>query len=317
MKNGTLVVHVVNYTHSSTALLFLFWISVSSLFAIFWVSRSMYKQNRFSQPRFLAIAVCTCDFLYAALCVSMQTANYFLGYCDSGGYHGCIFRGFSQTLFMMASRLMVVLMAVERFVALRYPFKYQHLMSKERVIGAVAGLGLYAMLVSSLPLMGINSYGFQSWCDFHWNDRSLGGRFFVLYFVFEGFACMMVILLCNVSAIYELLSMKKVHPAETSNKHKTENAKFIVMMSAISVVYIVFSTPLLIRLFCNQLGINLSKQKDFVGIRLNIVNNMMNAHLLLFIQLLFHPKLRKKLNCCGNKEQDGDSNIPSTQVTNT
>lgn len=57
---------------------------------------------------------------------------------------------------------------------------------------------------------------------------------------------MMVILLCNVSAIYELLSMKKVHPAETSNKHKTENAKFIMMMSAISVVYIVFSTPLLV-----------------------------------------------------------------------
>lgn len=85
---------------------------------------------------------------FPALCVSMQTANYFLGYCDSGGYHGCIFRGFSQTLFMMASRLMVVLMAVERFVALRYPFKYQHLMSKERVIGAVAGLGLYAVCTS-------------------------------------------------------------------------------------------------------------------------------------------------------------------------
>lgn len=87
-------------------------------------------------------------FIFPALCVSMQTANYFLGYCDSGGYHGCIFRGFSQTLFMMASRLMVVLMAVERFVALRYPFKYQHLMSKERVIGAVAGLGLYAVCIS-------------------------------------------------------------------------------------------------------------------------------------------------------------------------
>lgn len=87
-------------------------------------------------------------FIFPALCVSMQTANYFLGYCDSGGYHGCIFRGFSQTVFMMASRLMVVLMAVERFVALRYPFKYQHLMSKERVIGAVAGLGLYAVCTS-------------------------------------------------------------------------------------------------------------------------------------------------------------------------
>lgn len=78
MKNGTLVVHVVNYTHSSTALLFLFWISVSSLFAIFWVSRSMYKQNRFSQPRFLAIAVCTCDFLYAGKFINLELNTLFL-----------------------------------------------------------------------------------------------------------------------------------------------------------------------------------------------------------------------------------------------
>lgn len=65
MKNGKPVVHVVNYTHASTALLFLFWISISSLFAIFWISRTMFKQKQFSQPRFLAIAVCSCDFLYA------------------------------------------------------------------------------------------------------------------------------------------------------------------------------------------------------------------------------------------------------------
>ena len=65
MKNGTSVGHVVNYTHASTALLFFFWISISSLFAIFWISYSMFKQKQFSQPRFLAIAVCSCDFLFA------------------------------------------------------------------------------------------------------------------------------------------------------------------------------------------------------------------------------------------------------------
>ncbi|XP_048777848.1 prostaglandin E2 receptor EP4 subtype-like [Ostrea edulis] len=245
----------------------------------------------------------------------MQSANYFLGYCDSGGYHGCIFRGFSQTLFMMASRLMVMLMSFDRFIALRYPFKYQHLMSKNRVIGAVVGLGLYAIFVSSLPLMDVNSYGFQSWCDFHWNDRTTGGRFFVLYFVFEGFACIVVILFCNISAIYELLSMKKIHPAESASRPDKDQIKFIVMMVAISVVYIVFSVPLLIRLFCNQLGINLSKQKDFVGIRLNIVNNMMNAHLFLFIQLFFHPKLHKMLRRCCGKEVEDVSDPQNTRST--
>ncbi|XP_062580358.1 prostaglandin F2-alpha receptor-like [Saccostrea cucullata] len=252
-----------------------------------------------------------------ALCASLQVANYFLGYCDSGGYHGCIFRGFSQTVFMMASRLMVVLMSVERFIALRYPFKYSSLMSKERVIGAVVGLGIYAIFVSCLPIMGVNSYGYQSWCDFHWNDRSLGGRFFVLYFVFEGFTCMAIIVFCNISAIYELLRMNKVRPLDTGSKMDKDQTKFIVMMVAISVVYIVFSSPLLVRLFCNQLEINLSKQKDFVGIRLNIVNNMMNAHLFLFIQFLFHPKVLEKWRRCfgRGRNEDPSSTIPTTTTS--
>ena len=73
-----------------------------------------------------------------------------------------------------------------------------------------------------------------------------------------GFSCMIIILFCNISTIYELLSMKRVHPVDRSAKTDKENIKFIVTMTAISVVYITFSTPLLVRTLismqcCNEL----------------------------------------------------------------
>jgi hypothetical protein len=41
------------------------WTGVSSLVAVIWLARSMYKQRQFSQPKFLSLAVCLCDFLFA------------------------------------------------------------------------------------------------------------------------------------------------------------------------------------------------------------------------------------------------------------
>ena len=69
---------------------------------------------------------------------------------------------------------------------------------------------------------------------------------------------MVIILFCNISTMYELLSMKRVHPVDPSAKADNENIKFIVTMTAISVVYITFSTPLLVRTLillqcCNEL----------------------------------------------------------------
>ena len=71
-------------------------------------------------------------------------------------------------------------------------------------------------------------------------------------FLTVGFSCMVIILFCNISTMYELLSMKKVYPVDPSAKTDKENIKFIVTMTAISVVYITFSTPLLVRTFISM-----------------------------------------------------------------
>nr|XP_022322891.1 olfactory receptor 6K3-like [Crassostrea virginica] len=145
----------------------------------------MYKQRTFSQPKFLALGVCFCDLIYAGFSNSQTVAASWLGYCVLGGRQGCIMRGFTRNSTMVASHLMVVLMATERFIALRFPFRYQQLMSPRRVVAVAVCLYLYSIFLATLPFMGVNKYGYQLWCDFHWMDTSPGGRFFVIFFLLQ------------------------------------------------------------------------------------------------------------------------------------
>lgn len=62
MVNGT----CINKTRKSVSGAFMnAWTGVSSLIAVIWLARSMYKQRQFSPPKFLSLAVCFCDLLFA------------------------------------------------------------------------------------------------------------------------------------------------------------------------------------------------------------------------------------------------------------
>ena len=67
-------------------------------------------------------------YLLHALSNSQTLAATWLGQCRMGGRQGCIIRGFSRNSNMVASHLVVVLTATDRFIALWYPFRYQQLM---------------------------------------------------------------------------------------------------------------------------------------------------------------------------------------------
>nr|XP_034302033.1 prostaglandin F2-alpha receptor [Crassostrea gigas] len=240
-----------------------------------------------------------------------------LGYCVMGGFQGCILRGFARNSTMVGSHFMVVLLATERFIALRFPFRYQQLMTPKKVVIVAVSLYLYAIFLATLPLMGVNRYGYQTWCDFFWNDTSPEGRFFVILYLLQGMGCMLYTVFCNISVVHELLAIRRrIGPGSKviSFKEKLDHFKFMAIMTFVSVAYIVCSTPYLVRLACNQFGFNLSVTKDFDAVRMYIVNNMTNSYFILFIQALFHPKIINKFRaCCGRNEQEIETSARNTQ----
>lgn len=60
--NGT----CINKTNGRVGATFIsVWTGVSSLVAVIWLGRSMYKQRQFSQPKFVALVVCFSDLMYS------------------------------------------------------------------------------------------------------------------------------------------------------------------------------------------------------------------------------------------------------------
>lgn len=227
-------------------------------------------------------------------------------------------RGFARNSTMVASHLMVVLLATERFIALRFPFRYQQLMSPKRVIIVAVSLYLYAIFLATLPFMGVNKYGYQLWCDFYWSDTSPAGRFFVVIFLLQGFGCMLFTVFCNVSVIFELLAMKRrvgTGSNSASFKERLHHFKFMTIMTIVSVAYIGCSAPYLIRLACNQFGYDLSLAKDFDAVRVYLVNNMTNSYFVLFFQALFHPKVVEKFRACCGRMSETNTSIRGPEKT--
>ncbi|XP_056014979.1 prostaglandin E2 receptor EP4 subtype-like [Ostrea edulis] len=234
-----------------------------SLIAIIWLSQSMYKQRQFSKPKFLSIAVCFTDLMFAVVIIiivviyffvlgisnSLLLASRWLGYCAMGGDTGCTIRGFCRSSIMVTAQMMVLFMTIERYIALRFPFRYQQLLPPRRILITTFSIYVYSILLSTLPFMGVNSYGYDYWCDFHWNDTSPAGRSFVFYILLQGTGCMLFTIFCNISVIYEVLAIKRrvdLANRKQSFKEEVEHIKFIIIMGLVSVLYIICTAPYLV-----------------------------------------------------------------------
>lgn len=67
--NGT----CINTTNGRVGATFVnVWTGLSSLVAVIWLGRSMYKQRAFSQPKFVALAVCFSDLMYSGKKIKMK-----------------------------------------------------------------------------------------------------------------------------------------------------------------------------------------------------------------------------------------------------
>lgn len=78
--NGT----CINTTNGRVGATFVnVWTGLSSLVAVIWLGRSMYKQRAFSQPKFVALAVCFSDLMYSGKKIKMKNKktlrNFFSG----------------------------------------------------------------------------------------------------------------------------------------------------------------------------------------------------------------------------------------------
>ncbi|XP_061171477.1 glucose-dependent insulinotropic receptor-like [Saccostrea echinata] len=81
-------------------------------------------------------------------------------------YEHCLIRiGFTVTT-CVASILSLMCIALERFIAITYSLNYKSVVSKNRVVGAIAAIWIISVVVGFLPLMGWKNNHYQQYCSY-------------------------------------------------------------------------------------------------------------------------------------------------------
>lgn len=175
-------------------------------------------QHRRNIPNILILFLAWVDLLVFPLAYPQSLIKYFFG-IYIGDYMACDFQATTITFLFMLSILLVVLMSVDRLLALYKPFYYdKHMIyDKEKVKIASIGFGCSVLTVSLLPAFGVsrNVLHFPgTFCLFEWGSDSVEGQALVYIFM-SSLACAMV-LVVSCSLVTAVMALRLSHRRQDS-----------------------------------------------------------------------------------------------------
>lgn len=179
-----------------------------NILAIIVIFRFKKKYN----PDILIFTLAVADLLKASIPLNMTLVAYLSEKGMAEGTPSCIV--FGWTAFTLNSGIMLVmtLMAIDRYVAMCWPFQYKHLLSKKRLIYTIIAVFAFSGTHSALPLVGVGkmrSYNNGSFCHFDFDSTipvNLGYNIFVLVL---GISMLVVVIFCYTRAMFSVRGLIK------------------------------------------------------------------------------------------------------------
>ena len=124
-----------------------------------------------------------------------------------GGQPLCDFMSFTLIISGMASAMLACAMSVDRFMAVWHPHIYNSKLTKGKVNLMILGLVCTALLIASLPLMGVNANVHQfpgTWCFFNIFATEPHDRLFAFFYSCYGILMILIMVVCNTLVIHVL-----------------------------------------------------------------------------------------------------------------
>lgn len=243
---------VVRKSEGYTLLFLEIFIIILNTLAIIVIQRFKKKYN----PDILILTLAVADLIKAFIPLNMSLVAYLGGIAMTEGSPKCVI--FGWTAFTVNSSIMLVMtiMAIDRYVAICWPFEYKHNLTKKRLIYAIIAVFVFSGVHSILPLVGVGrmrSYYNGSFCHFDFDSTvpaSLGYSVFVLVL---GISMLVVVIFCYTRAMLSIkglirrqrrmsASSRDVDGAD--RKRQSMNHMFarlmIVMMIAFCISWLLF-----------------------------------------------------------------------------
>ncbi|XP_076093528.1 prostaglandin E2 receptor EP4 subtype-like [Mytilus galloprovincialis] len=226
-----------------------------------------------------------------------------------GGEPLCHYMSFMLIFSGLATVLLVGAMALDRYLAILHPFKYNSASRYTIVNFVIFGIWLFSVLIAALPLFGLgeNVKQFpQTWCFFNFFGDRTEDEFYAYFYSALGLGTIFLTAVLNVCVILGLITGKRSQirrGSVTSRKARTRTDVYItIFLVAICVVFAVCWAPFLVRIIINQSRtVSRNIKADLLTLRLATLNQILDP----WVYILFRREMLSKFAfCCKTQGQD-------------
>lgn len=185
-------------------------------------------RHRRNIPNILILFLAWIDLLVFPSAYPQSLIKYFFGFYI-GDYMACDFQATTISFLFMLSILLIVLMSVDRLLALCRPFYYdKHMIyDREKVKITAIGFGCSVLTVSLLPAFGVsrNVLHFPgTFCLFEWGSDTVEGKALVYIFMSALASAMVLIVTCNLVIVVMALRLSSRRRNSTNKPREDPEA---------------------------------------------------------------------------------------------
>ena len=185
-------------------------------------------RHRRNIPNILILFLAWIDLLVFPSAYPQSLIKYFFGFYI-GDYMACDFQATTISFLFMLSILLVVLMSVDRLLALYKPFYYdKHMIyDREKVKITAIGFACSVLTVSLLPAFGVgrNVLHFPgTFCLFEWGSDTVEGKALVYIFMCALASAMVLIVTCNLLIVVMALRLSNRRRNSTNKPREDPEA---------------------------------------------------------------------------------------------
>ncbi|XP_034956322.1 prostaglandin E2 receptor EP4 subtype [Zootoca vivipara] len=320
------------------AVMFIFGV-VGNLIAIVVLCKSR-KEQKETTFYTLVCGLAVTDLLGTCLVSPVTIATYLKNEWP-GGQPLCEYSTFILLFFGLSGLSIICAMSIERYLAINHAYFYSHYVDKK-----LAALTLFAIYVSNvlfcaLPSMGLGSTKLQypqTWCFIDWRTNvSTHAAYSYMYAGFSSFL-IMVTVVSNVLVCMALIRMHRQFMRRTSlgtdntasrlsdfrrrrsfRRMAGAEIQMVILLIATSLVVLICSIPLVVRVFVNQLYQpplvkDIQQNPDLQAIRIASVNPILDPWVYILLRKTVLSKAIEKVKCLfcrigGGHRQHSGSNF--------
>ncbi|CAL1538004.1 unnamed protein product [Lymnaea stagnalis] len=246
------------------------------------------------------------------------------GVINTGGMPLCHYFSFILVMAGNATLFTVLVMAVERFMVTKYPFKYSRMVTPVAVNSCVAVVWVGSSLIAILPIVGMGRNVDPwpgTWCFFDYRGTDVSGQIFSYAYAVCGLLAIVLTIILNMIVMQHLWRMRRSRLTSSSLRSSTGSSplvnkarghgpdserRMVIFLMAIIVVFAACYAPLMIRVIMNQL-LNTDATKDYGvdnhidlwALRLASINQILDPWVYII----------SRVTCCNNPRESHDTSV--------